>query len=172
MQEAAIKDSFVRSPIEVRLSSIHRYGVFATRDIFSGELIEECLVLTTKRETLDKLGEMGNRMFYWNDIEVAMSLGFGSIYNHSDTPNAEFYQTRSDRIIKFVAIKPIGAGSEILIDYRNNAWFVRGGKDAIVQAEEKEAPKTAAGGYGNSGANKIFIFLFSLLVLSLVFSTH
>ena len=57
--------------------------------------------------------------FVW-DIEKqssAIALGYGSLYNHSDTPNAEFELMIPDKMIRIYAVTDIPAGEEICLDY-------------------------------------------------------
>jgi len=58
----------------------------------------------------------------------AIALGFGSLYNHSTHPNAEFIPDYSDDTIIFTALRDIAAGEEITVDYQAGAvvralWF-------------------------------------------------
>ena len=60
-------------------------------------------------------------------------FGYGSLYNHSDSPNAEFQLDLKSKTVHFVAVKGIPAGNEITINYRDGnpdepLWFddVRG----------------------------------------------
>jgi len=48
-------------PIEVNYSLIHGRGVFATRDIKKGDIIEECPVLVMNKPNLD----LFNYVFKW-----------------------------------------------------------------------------------------------------------
>jgi hypothetical protein len=50
---------------------------------------------------------------------VAMSLGYGSIYNHSDAPNAKYAMEPPD-VMEFLALRDIAAGEEITIDYHGD----------------------------------------------------
>ena len=62
-------------------------------------------------------------VFTWINEEqeyVALSLGYGSIYNHSESPNAKYQMTLPD-IMEFIALRPIKAGEEITINYRGDA---------------------------------------------------
>jgi SET domain-containing protein len=59
---------------------------------------------------------------------VAVALGYGSLYNHSYTPNAR-YDDESPQIKIFTAIREIAAGEEITINYNGEpsdespVWF-------------------------------------------------
>ena len=47
-------------------------------------------------------------------------LGFGSMYNHSDTPNLKYVYIKNKMI--FQAIKPIKRGDELLLFYGPGWW--------------------------------------------------
>ncbi len=164
MRDEIIKSSFVKPYIEVRPSSIHRYGVFATKDFSPEEIIEECLVLVFRQQILDGEGDLHNRAFVWSDPSRAIiALGCGSIYNHSDDPNANFFADFESKVLKIIATKPIRVGSEVLIDYKNNAPFVRADQVRDAVAEKSQ---------GDIGLVKIFVLFFFLLVLSIIFPIH
>ena len=55
-------------------------------------------------------------VFWWNKNTLAISLGYGSIYNHSFTPNAEYEQGYA--CITYRAIRDISPGEEIQINYQ------------------------------------------------------
>ena len=95
-------------------------GVFAGRDFRAGELIEVCPVLVMPPGTDEKdLGEFGAYVFAWgaDKSRLAIALGYGSLYNHSEDPNAEFDPRHGRGEITFRATRDIAAGEQILIDY-------------------------------------------------------
>ena len=104
-------------------------GVFARRDVAAGEVIERVPVLLVPRTQVFGPGEIAQRaariswyVFSWIKTKrdyVALSLGYGSIYNHSDTPNARYAMHPPD-VMEFIAIRPIDAGEEVLIDYHGD----------------------------------------------------
>jgi len=95
-------------------------GVFALKDFKKGELIESCPVLTfTPRER--KILEKTLLNFYiypWRSTRGAsLALGYGSIYNHSYSPNADWKQNFKKLAMEYRAIKDIKKGEEIVINY-------------------------------------------------------
>ncbi|HET7099001.1 MAG TPA: SET domain-containing protein [Patescibacteria group bacterium] len=95
-------------------------GVYALRDFKKGELVESCPVLTftpTDRKNLEKT-PMSHYIYPWRSTRGAsLSLGYGSIYNHSFSPNADWKQNFKTQEMEYKAIKPIKKGEEILINY-------------------------------------------------------
>ena len=65
--------------------------------------------------------------FIWGQ-GAALALGFGSLYNHSATPNVDYEMDYDFQQIRFSALQTIGASEELLIDYmagdeREGLWF-------------------------------------------------
>ncbi|MFK7982160.1 MAG: SET domain-containing protein-lysine N-methyltransferase, partial [Saprospiraceae bacterium] len=59
--------------------------------------------------------------FYYNWPEpigaACIPLGYGSIYNHSEKPNAEIVLDLDEQVLQFHCIKATEAGTEIFVDY-------------------------------------------------------
>lgn len=95
-------------------------GVFASKDIKMGEIIERCPVIELPPHEGHLLQQtlLINYLFEWGK-GVAVCLGFGSIYNHSYEPNATFTKHREDEQIVFSAIMDIGKDEEITVNYHH-----------------------------------------------------
>jgi uncharacterized protein len=105
-------------------------GVFATRDIRKGDLIERTPVLIIPdhhRSFADKT-IIFQYVFMWEhgrrDTELcigsgctAIALGITSLVNHSDQPNAACHRQIDTQEIELRAIRDIDAGGEIVIGY-------------------------------------------------------
>jgi tRNA-specific adenosine deaminase 3 len=111
--------------IEVRESSIHGLGVFAKELIEKNEMFESCPVLIFSQFTMTHLYEsaqsrslLHDYVFSWFEGQVAVALGCGSIYNHSnDDTNASHRMNSNIPSIEFVAKRDIQPDEEILIHY-------------------------------------------------------
>lgn len=107
--------------------------MFATRDIKTGELIEVSPVLISCKEEWKYMKKtiLVNYCFAWgeNGDQTAVALGYGSLFNHSYTPNAIFVNNLENMSIDFLAIDDIKEGMEITINYNEDAddktslWF-------------------------------------------------
>jgi SET domain-containing protein len=106
-------------------------GVFARRLIADGEIIERVPVIVVPAEQIrDAHGQddLLRYVYEWGQGTVALALGYGSLYNHSYEPNAR-YEDLDGRTKLFVALREIGAGEEITINYngepddRSPVWF-------------------------------------------------
>jgi uncharacterized protein len=124
-------DVFTQSDlIEVRRESKKGRGgrgVFARRPISEGTLIERVPVLLIPRHQVEDEATAAQPNCYiswyvyaWGEQDghdyLALSLGYGSLYNHSFKPNAMFRLERPD-IVEFLAIKRIEQDQEITINY-------------------------------------------------------
>ena len=106
--------------IEVKITPNKGRGVFALRNFKEGEIIESAPIINVSAKER-KLVEKTIFNFYiypWKSVRSgALALGYGSIYNHSFTPNADWKQNFKTRSMVFRAIKPIKNGEEILVNY-------------------------------------------------------
>jgi len=108
-------------------------GVFTSQDLANGDLIEICPIIKIQSGNLKAIDQTNfyNYYFLWEqeDYEACIALGYGSIYNHSDTPNATVIMDYSDDTIRIEACRTIRSGDEILIDYTGGTkgevqlWF-------------------------------------------------
>ncbi|RYE83166.1 MAG: SET domain-containing protein-lysine N-methyltransferase [Myxococcales bacterium] len=120
----------------MRETSYAGRGVFAAEDIPAGALIEECPILVLpEAEMAAAMGTMlGNYVFQWGPAreQGAVALGYGSLFNHSYSPNAMYIRKLHTSTLMFVALAPIAAGAEILVNYngspedRDPVWFDAG----------------------------------------------
>ena len=62
-----------------------------------------------------------------------MPFGFGSIYNHSDTPNVYWEILSGEHnIMKYSSINDIKTGDELTISYGDNYWKNRNNKKKLL----------------------------------------
>ena len=95
-------------------------GVFALRDFEDGKIIESCPIINItpkERKILEKT--IFNYYIYpWRStLSGSLALGYGSIYNHSFSPNADWKQNFKTKCMVYRAIKPIKKGEEITVNY-------------------------------------------------------
>lgn len=103
--------------IAVKKSKRHGFGIFAEKSIKKGEKIEECYFILSRGKDRDL-----ENFYFVAGRKYAVVLGYGSIYNHSDEPNADYTLNVSKRIATIKASKNIKKGEEILISYGED-WF-------------------------------------------------
>lgn len=106
-------------------------GVFAISDFKKGDVIEKCPVIFSDGKEWNNLKEtvLFNYVFTWRNEHSGIALGFGSLYNHSYTPNACYNKNENSGYLEFFALRDIFCGEEILINYNGNPesqeplWF-------------------------------------------------
>jgi SET domain-containing protein len=122
-------DFRIFSPTKIYLnkSSIHGLGVFAKYTIYEGELIEECPVLTLPIQKGDVSSLMIDYRFNWPAgtewEEQVIGLGFASMYNHSNNPNATWISDIDKKTFKFIASKTINPNEEIFVWYGDDSYW-------------------------------------------------
>ena len=103
-------------------------GVFARRDIAAGTLIERSPVLLIRKAQVfaddpdapSPGPDVSWYVFDWSGhadgAYVGLAMGYGSIYNHSADPNADWTPAVPDTLL-FHATRDIPAGAEVFISY-------------------------------------------------------
>ncbi len=96
-------------------------GVFARAAIAEGAVVEEVPVLVIPIKNF--VGGLENptlrKYFYiWTKGNVAVSLGYGSLYNHSFAPNADYEYGAGSLLYR--ALRDIAKGEEITINYNGD----------------------------------------------------
>ena len=93
-------------------------GVFARKPIAKGTVIEcvPVLLIPIKDLVAGKKNPFLNTYLYvWDDDHFAISLGYGSLYNHSYEPNAKYLFGKLR--LTYRAARDIETGEEITINY-------------------------------------------------------
>jgi len=98
-------------------------GVFANRNFEPGETLE--LAPYIEDDTDNFKGIIRDYIFSKNGSKErsVVAFGFGSMYNHSDTPNVRWEVT--DENLKIQCIKPIKKDEEVFITYGDQYWKTR-----------------------------------------------
>lgn len=105
-------------------------GIFAMRKIKKDEFIEEApvLIISIKEWKLMRKSIFKNYIFRWGE-DKALALGYGSLYNHSYTPNARYHTNIENHTIDFYARTDIQENEEITVNYNGDPkdksplWF-------------------------------------------------
>lgn len=98
-------------------------GVFTDQPIRKGAIVEVCPVIPLSAPDWKLIQDTVLRYhaFDWPDNPYGVScitLGLGSIINHSENPNSEWTTQIKQRTITFRAVRDIKAGEEITHDYK------------------------------------------------------
>jgi uncharacterized protein len=111
-----MKSAFLPPKVEIRVSPIHGYGVFANKRFAPHELIEEAPgIELSAKENLNIT--IQDRVFSKTDDSFIFPLGYATLYNHANQPNATFDLDQKDNCISIVALTHITEGEEIFINY-------------------------------------------------------
>jgi SET domain-containing protein len=111
-------------------------GVFATKDIESGEIVERCPMVQLSFRTRYHHDPQLSRYLYTqascpceqckiHGAYMYMVLGYGMIYNHQDDPNTEWYFHYNEKYSDVIATRPIKEGEEIFVSYGGNYFTKR-----------------------------------------------
>jgi SET domain-containing protein len=96
-------------------------GVFAGEEIKKGEVIEVAPFIEIPQQELENIEEsvLVNYVYFFGKQKERMliALGFGSIYNHTYTPNAKYKINPKKQTIEFIAIDSIKKDQEITVNY-------------------------------------------------------
>lgn len=125
--------SLQNAPVYFASSGIHGTGIFAAKPIPAGAVIEVCPVILFPKSQLALVRQtvLDDYYFDWGDDGewYAFALGYGSLYNHSYEPNADYGMDFEHNTIDFYCLRDIAAGEEICINYngspgdRTKVWF-------------------------------------------------
>ena len=119
--------------LSIRESLNKGKGVFTIKAIPANTLIEIAPVIicpATDIPLIDKTN-LYNYYFKWGNLqtEIAIALGYGSMYNHSYTPNVAYKMDYEQQTISFVAWEDIAPETELFINYNGEeldttpVWF-------------------------------------------------
>ncbi|KFA87068.1 methyltransferase [Archangium violaceum Cb vi76] len=115
------------------------YGVFTDVAIAEGTILEEAHYLKVPFRTV-RSSALSDYVFNieWGPHEedrggewVAIVMGSGMIYNHSQDPNVSYYRGYQKGhspkdVFTFYALRDIEAGEQLCISYGENWWKTRG----------------------------------------------
>jgi SET domain-containing protein len=123
--------------IYVDKSPIHGWGVFASQDIETGEIIEEVPVLELPINKGEVTSLLIDYRFNWPqgvewDKQV-VGLGFASLYNHSNDANAYWVSDLEKNTFKFISNKKISSGDEIFIWYGDVSYWNDGRSEIKIK---------------------------------------
>ncbi|CEL95592.1 unnamed protein product [Vitrella brassicaformis CCMP3155] len=122
-------------------SKLHKRGVFATRHLHRGELIEMCPVLKIDARYL--LPQTGLRDYVFDPQEAwcgpgkhtcLLALGNGSLYNHAPNgrgANCTWHYDKTREVMVLYATAAVAAGTELLHDYSDDYWKARPTQAAV-----------------------------------------
>ena len=111
--------------VTIGRSDIHRWGVFAKKDIAKGDLIAQSPYFTLFAEDVDLDagdGMLGRYVHPIDEVDEVdgdwlIGLGYASVYNHNRKANTQWELDSYNEVMIHYAIKDIKAGEELFLDY-------------------------------------------------------
>lgn len=94
-------------------------GVFASRAYAQGEVVEEAPVVVVKTPFAKIPKELKLILFVWEKGTHALSLGYGSLYNHSNPANIAYKTDFKNNVIRYIAARNIQLDEELTINYNS-----------------------------------------------------
>lgn len=109
-------------------------GVFASRDITAGEIVEACPVIPFSMEWDDMPKVLQRVAFDWGYLTdgptmSCFALGWGGMYNHANPANLRYSGVADSLCLTFTAARDIRAGEELTINYNGSKGDVVSDKD-------------------------------------------
>lgn len=104
-------------------------GVFASRQINSGELVEACPVVLLAPYCAQFPEEVKRLLFNWGHLTKGRSagclaLGWGSMYNHANPANLKYVAFAEEQQLHFIAARDIEINEELTINYNHTGGNV------------------------------------------------
>ncbi|MCZ8522326.1 MULTISPECIES: SET domain-containing protein [Paenibacillus] len=136
--------------IEIKASKLSNgefnRGVFAKQDIPKGTMFHEAPVVPYLNEDHEHIEQtiLADYVFEYGANHTAILLGYGSLFNHSYTPNATYELNFDQHTVDFYAYTDIKAGEEILINYNGEVdcndplWFLEEAAEEGGEVKEDE----------------------------------
>ncbi|MEJ2657254.1 MAG: SET domain-containing protein [Desulfobacterales bacterium] len=127
-----LSQSLFRHPNLVVAPCKFGHGVFATEYIPADTTLEECYHLRIREK--DCSGILNDYVYHLEpddeestdaDEYFSLPLGCGSIYNHADNHNTEYWHDAERDLIIFYTIKDVSAGEQLFINYGKDWWETR-----------------------------------------------
>ena len=123
---------FFRHPDLVVAPCKYGNGVFATQYIPANTTLEECHHLRISAQ--DCSGILDDYVYALepephasgeNSEQYSLPLGYGSIFNHADEHNTEYWHDTERDLIVFHTIKDVSEGEQLFINYGKAWWETR-----------------------------------------------
>ena len=117
-----LTELYLNPNLVIASSDVHRWGVFAHKDIAKHDVLQESPYCTFTKKELRKRSDVIVRYTYDSSDNlgtdgIVLGFGFAAIYNHSSNSNAAYELDTVNEVMRHYATEDIPAGSEIFIDY-------------------------------------------------------
>jgi SET domain-containing protein len=118
-------------------------GVFASRDITEGEVVEVCPVIVIGGPHEELPSELQVVVYNWGflaatEISQAIALGYGGMYNHANPANMCYRAAPEIGSMIFTAVRDIAADEELTINYCSKGGEAVSEDECWFQAHQVE----------------------------------
>jgi SET domain-containing protein len=116
---------FLHPDLYLKKSPVHGYGVFTNGFICKNTILEECRYfdVCSANEPNNVLIQYRYSFPQHNPVKYVILTGFGSIYNHSETPNATWYIDFERDLFVFKTTQNVFANQELFTYYGGNSYW-------------------------------------------------
>ncbi|KAJ3788392.1 cytidine deaminase-like protein [Lentinula aff. detonsa] len=114
------------SDCRIRHSEDKGKGVYASQKIQRNTVIEISPVLFVGIAEYEQHGNfdaLDHHTYKWKDGRMAVALGLGSLFNHSNTPNVSYTMDPQTDSIRYETARDIYPDEELCIFYDHKVWF-------------------------------------------------
>ena len=147
--------------IEIRLSQISGYGVFAKEDIKEGTILEECRLIFIPFD--HKVETLGRYLWHWDSNDpmryCALPIGYGSLYNSSEDeePSVRVEADEEEQILVYIANKSLKKNEELTMKYK----FYKDYKYyTTIEPQKSENIDLLVNGYGGDDRSELISRIF------------
>lgn len=124
MSRSVYKTELYHNPkVQVRRSPVQGWGMFAKEPLAKYELIEESPIIVVDPSELANPINLSRYFADLRDGKVFIGLGYGCLYNHSQTPNVAWYVDGLNYTQNYYTLRDIDAGEELFSFYNENISF-------------------------------------------------
>ena len=124
------REALFRHPHVVISPCNFGHGIFTTRSIAADTTLEECPYLRINAD--ECAGTLDDYVFNLETAEengesdvYSLVLGWGSLFNHSEEHNTEYWHDTDRDLIVFYTIKKVTAGKQLFVNYGKDWWASR-----------------------------------------------
>lgn len=124
--EGVEKPGYGRLPLLVKEVEGKGRGVFTREFIAKGDVVELAPVIAMDKDQYQNhiaFTDLEHYVYKWEGGGCGVSLGIGSLFNHSSKPNVGWTRLFGPRLLKYVALRDILPHEELLISYGPKVWF-------------------------------------------------
>jgi SET domain-containing protein len=144
---------FDQASLAIQDCGLKGRGIVTRRPIPSRTIIDISPILLFPTEEYNQHGQftqLDHYTYRWQG-GMALALGLGSMFNHSNKPNVGFQRDFPNKVIRYSTLREIEEGEELCISYGPNLWF----PDMEDEEESvREDKRDTDSGYNGSSGNQ------------------